>query len=143
LTDSYLGLIVPVMVDGMVVFLLRQFFLAVPSELADAARVDGASWWVVLWRVYLPLSRPALISGALILFVTQWSAYLWPLIVVNNPSLYLAPIMLVQTSRVLAYQVDYGELFAGATVLTMLPALVVLPLQRYFVRSVATSGLSG
>lgn len=143
LENTYLGLILPVMIDGMVIFLLRQFFLGIPGEIVDSARVDGASWWTVLGRIYLPLSRPALIGGALILFITQWTAYLWPLLISNDPSMYLAPIALAQATHQGWLKTDVGVMFAGSVILTLVPVLALLPLQRYFVQSIAGSGLKG
>jgi putative chitobiose transport system permease protein len=142
--DTYIGLIVPVMVDGIVILLLRQFFLGIPREFLDSARVDGASSFVALTRIYLPLSRPALIGGALLLFIGQWTSYLWPLLIVNDPHLMLAPIALAQAaSGEGQHYVDYGAMFAGAVILTAIPVLILLPLQRYFVQSVTGSGVKG
>jgi putative chitobiose transport system permease protein len=142
LNDSYVGLILPGIADGIVILLLRQFFLGIPRELVDAARVDGASWLTVLTRIYIPLSRPVLVGGAILLFITQWQAYLWPLIIVNDPSLQLAPVALVLASRG-QFLTAYGTLFAGAVVLSVVPAIILLGLQRYFVRSVARTGITG
>jgi putative chitobiose transport system permease protein len=144
LQDTFVGLIVPVMVDGIVILLLRQFFLGIPREIIDSARVDGASWLAVLTRICLPLSKPALLGGALILFLGQWTSYLWPLLIINDPNLMLAPIALAQAGAGQGqHYVDYGAMFAGAVILTLIPVLILLPLQRYFVRSVAGSGLKG
>jgi multiple sugar transport system permease protein/putative chitobiose transport system permease protein len=141
LIDTYAGLILPVMIDGLVIFLLRQSFLGIPHELSDAARVDGASWWRVFLRIYMPLAVPALVGGALILFITQWSAYLWPLLVVNDPQMYLAPIALTQAYQSQFRTIDYGLMLAGSTILTVVPALFLLPLQRYYVQSVAGTAI--
>jgi ABC-type glycerol-3-phosphate transport system permease component len=143
LENSYLGLIVPVMVDGIVIFLLRQFFLGIPRELVEAARVDGASWLAVLTRIFVPIARPALIGGGLVLFVNQWAAYLWPLLIVSQPNMALAPIALAQAYTGDLHSVDYGVMFAGSVVLTLVPVVVLLPLQRYFTQSLSTSGIAG
>ena len=138
LRDSYAGLILPGLANGMAIFLLRQFFLGIPAVLREAAQVDGASWWTILLRVYVPLARPALIGASLIFFVGQWQAYLWPLLVVSDPGLNLAPIALSEFMG--QYNFDFGQLFAGAFVLSIIPILILLPLQRYFTQSVATTG---
>lgn len=122
----------------MAIFLLRQFFLGIPTELCEAAQVDGASWWTILFRVYVPLAQPALIGASLIFFVAQWQAFLWPLLVVSDPNLNLAPIALSQFLG--QYNFDFGQLFAGAFVLSIIPVIILLPLQRYFTQSVATTG---
>jgi putative chitobiose transport system permease protein len=139
LANSYAGLILPGVANGLAIFLLRQFFMAVPRELISAAQIDGATWWSIFWRIYLPLARPAMISAGLMLFVWQWQAYLWPLLIAADPSLHVAPVALAK--YLAQYDFDFGQLFAGAFLLALIPILVLLPLQRYFTQSVASSGL--
>lgn len=139
LQNTYIALILPFIGNGMVIFLLRQFFLAIPSQLVDAAQMDGAGWFRIFFTIYLPLSRPALISAAIILFNGQWQAYLWPLLVTTREDQFLAPITL--GLMVGQYQTDYGQIFAGSAVLSLIPAAILLVFQRYFTDSVSTSGL--
>ncbi len=138
LRDTYEGLILPGLANGMAIFLLRQFFLGIPAELREAAQVDGASWWTILLKIYVPLAQPALIGASLIFFVAQWQSYLWPLLVVSDPNLSLAPITLSQFLG--QYNFDFGQLFAGAFMLSIIPIVIMLPLQRYFTQSVAGTG---
>lgn len=139
LDDSYAGLILPGIANGLAIFLLRQFFLGIPRELIYAAQVDGANWWDIFWRIYLPLSRSPMVGAGLMLFIWQWQAYLWPLLVASNPSLHVAPVALAK--YLAQYDFDFGQLFAGAFVLALIPILVLLPLQRFFTQSVSSSGL--
>jgi ABC-type glycerol-3-phosphate transport system permease component len=141
LDNSYLGLILPGIGNGFAVFLLRGFFLGVPVELADAARVDGLGWWGVFRRIYLPLSKPALIGAGLILFVFQWQAYLWPLLIAPDPEMKVAPVAIAQFAG--QQGVDFGAIFAGATMTAVVPLLVLLFFQRYFTQSVSASGVKG
>jgi putative chitobiose transport system permease protein len=141
LDNSYWALILPGIGNGFAVFLLRGFFLGVPVELAEAARVDGLGWWGVFWRIYLPLSRPALIGAGLILFVFQWQAYLWPLLIAPDPEMKVAPVAIAQFAG--QQGVDFGAIFAGATMTALVPLLVLLFFQRYFTQSVTASGLKG
>jgi putative chitobiose transport system permease protein len=141
LDNSYLALILPGIGNGFAVFLLRSFFLGVPVELAEAARVDGLGWWGVFWRIYLPLSKPALIGAGLILFVFQWQAYLWPLLIAPDPQMKVAPVAIAQFAG--QQGVDFGAIFAGATLTALVPLLVLLFFQRYFTQSVSASGLKG
>jgi ABC-type glycerol-3-phosphate transport system permease component len=141
LENSYLALILPGVGNGFAVFLLRSFFLGVPTELAEAARVDGLGWWGVFWRIYLPLSKPALIGAGLILFVFQWQAYLWPLLIAPDPAMKVAPVAIAQFAG--QQGVDFGAIFAGATMTALVPLLVLLFFQRYFTQSVTASGLKG
>src|SRR3989454_8814563 len=82
--DTYAGLISTELVSVWGIFLLRQFFLTIPRDLEDAARLDGAGDWTVFWRVVLPLSKPALATLAVLAFVDQWKSFLWPLIVTRS-----------------------------------------------------------
>lgn len=139
LQNTYAGLILPGIGNGLAVFLLRQFFLAVPRELVEAARIDGLSWWGVFTRIHLPLSRPALIGAGLTLFTFQWQSYMWPLLIGTEPSKQLGPIALGTLQGQMV--VDYGQVFAAAVVLTVIPLVVLLRLQRHFTQSIANSGL--
>ncbi|WP_051851847.1 carbohydrate ABC transporter permease [Streptomyces sp. NRRL F-5650] len=139
LQNTYAGLILPGIGNGLAVFLLRQFFLAVPKELVEAARIDGLSWWGVFTRIHLPLSRPALIGAGLTLFTFQWQSYMWPLLIGTEPSKQLGPIALGTLQGQMV--VDYGQVFAAAVVLTVIPLVVLLRLQRHFTQSIASSGL--
>ncbi|HYN94350.1 MAG TPA: carbohydrate ABC transporter permease [Pilimelia sp.] len=139
LENSYLALILPGIGNGFAVFLLRSFFLGIPGDLAEAARVDGLGWWGIFWRVYLPLSKPALIGAGLILFVFQWQAYLWPLLIAPAPEMKVAPVAIAQFAG--QQGVDFGAIFAGAAMTALVPLLVLLFFQRYFTQSVSSSGL--
>lgn len=138
LQNSYAGLILPGIGNGLAVFLLRQFFLGIPRELAEAAMVDGLGWFGIFTRIYLPLSKPALIGAGLILFVFQWQAYLWPLLIAPNPDYYVASVAIASFAG--QYDVDYGQMFAGAVFTALLPMAVLLIFQRYFIASFATTG---
>ncbi|MER8004012.1 carbohydrate ABC transporter permease [Streptomyces sp. NPDC095613] len=139
LQNTYAGLILPGIGNGLAIFLLRQFFLAVPKELVEAARIDGLSWWGVFTRVHLPLSRPALIGAGLTLFTFQWQSYMWPLLIGTEPAKQLGPIALGTLQGQMV--VDYGQVFAAAVVLTVIPLIVLMRLQRHFTQSIASSGL--
>ena len=138
LADSYLALILPGLGNGLAVFLLRQFFLGLPKELVEAAELDGMGWWRILWHIYVPLSRPALVSAGLILFIFQWQAFLWPLLITTSPEKDLAATSLAKLSGQTG--VDYGQLFAGTAVITIVPILLLLIFQRQFTQSLANTG---
>lgn len=137
--NTFWALILPGIGNGLAIFLLRQFFLGIPKQLVEAARIDGASLFKIFWYIYLPLSRPALISAGIILFMFQWQAYLWPLIIISDPSMRVGPVALAQFSN--QFDFDLSQLFAGAMVLSVIPAILLLRFQRYFVGSLATSGI--
>jgi ABC-type glycerol-3-phosphate transport system permease component len=141
LQNTYLGLILPGIGNGFAVFLLRGFFQGVPAELTDAARVDGLGWWGIFLRIYLPLSKPALIGAGLILFVFQWQSYLWPLLIAPDPQYRVAPVAIAQLAG--EHGVDFGGIFAGAVVTAGIPLLILLFFQKYFTESLSSSGLKG
>lgn len=139
LQNTYAGLILPGLGHGLAIFLLRQFFLAIPTELVEAARIDGLGWFGVFARLYLPLSRPALVSAGLTLFIFQWQAYVWPLLIGTDTAHQLGPIALANMRG--QFTIDYGQLFAGSVVLTVIPLAIILRFQRQFTQSIATTGL--
>jgi putative chitobiose transport system permease protein len=138
LSNTLIALILPGLGNGLAVFNLRQFFLGVPASLSEAATLDGAGWFRIFWSVYLPLSRPALVGSGLILFLFQWQAYLWPVLVVSNQQLDLAPVAIAKSFG--AFSSNYGQVFAETAVLAIIPAVVLLALQRYFVASISATG---
>lgn len=138
LTNTMIGLILPGVGNGLAIFNLRQYFLGIPDSLREAAKLDGASEPRTLWSVYLPNSGPALVNSALLIFLGQWTAYLWPLLVVSDPELQLAPVALAKTFS--EHTSDFGQNFAGAILLSLVPALLMFGLQRFFGGLSMTSG---
>jgi ABC-type glycerol-3-phosphate transport system permease component len=136
--DTYLALIVPGIANGIVIFLFRQFFSQVPRELVDAARIDGASWLTIFVRIYLPLSKPVIISAALLIFLFQWESFLWPLIATRSEGLKVIQVALAGFEQ--RYQTLWNELFAAATLAALIPLLILLPLQRFYVQGVTAGG---
>jgi len=142
--STYQGLIVPeaAMTFAFGVFLLRQFFLTIPSELEDAARIDGAEPWQVFTRIVLPLSQPVLGALAIFAFRSAWNDFLWPLIAVNKPDMFPLPVALALLRGAYAAE-SYGPIMAGA-VLSALPLLIVfLVANRRIVEGVRVSALKG
>jgi putative chitobiose transport system permease protein len=138
LANTYTGLILPALGNGLSIFLLRQFFMGVPEELNEASRLDGLSWFGVFRRIYLPLSKGALIGAGLILFVFQWQSFLWPLLVAPSPDVRVAPVAIADFAQ--ESGVDFGQMFAAAILTTIVPLLLLLFFQRYFTGSNASSG---
>lgn len=138
--NTWQGLIIPGLANGLVVFLFRQFFREFPSALIEAARVDGGSWPTILLRIVFPLSRPVLLSAALLLWIATWNSYFWPLVVAPTEDL---RVVQVASAAVTEHNVLWPRLFAGSVVATLVPLLLVLPFQRYYVRSIAGIGVKG
>jgi ABC-type glycerol-3-phosphate transport system permease component len=138
LQNSYLGLILPGIGNGLAVFLLRQFFLGLPRELREAAMVDGMGWFGIFWHIYLPLSRPALISAGLIMFVFQWQSFLWPLIIAPGTNYKVAAVAIAEFST--EHAANFGQTFAAAMFVSLIPMAILLVFQKYFTSSVAATG---
>jgi ABC-type glycerol-3-phosphate transport system permease component len=139
--NSYAALIVPGLMSGFGVFLMHQFLQDIPDEMLAAARVDGAGEPVILWRVVLPLVRPALLTLGLFSFMASWDSFLWPLLVVTNNSLYTVPLGIASFEGM--YTTQYGQLMAVA-VAAMLPMLLIfLGLQRQFLRGLVIGSVKG
>lgn len=137
--DTYQGLIVPRATNAFGIFLLRQFFLTLPPELDDAARIDGAGEFRIYWQIILPLSLPALATLAVFHFMYNWNDFLWPLVITSSPEMRTLPAGL--TLFMGNYVIEHSILMAGATI-TLLPlAIAFALLQRFFVRGVAMTGL--
>jgi len=142
--STFQGLIVPEAATTFAfgVFLLRQFFLGMPGELEDAARIDGANAWQVFWRVVLPLSQPVLAALGIFAFRSAWNDFLWPLIAVNKPEMFPLPVALALLRSAYSSE-SYGPIMAGAA-LSAVPLLVVfLVANRRIVEGVRLSGLKG
>ncbi len=138
LQNTYFGLVLPGIGNGLAIFLLRQFFLGIPRDLREAAMVDGLGWFGVFWRIYLPLSGNALLSAAMMLFIYQWQAYLWPLLIAPAPEYKVAAIAIAQFSDM--YGASYGLIFSAAVFISLIPMVILGIFQRYFNLSVASTG---
>ncbi|MEM8532521.1 MAG: carbohydrate ABC transporter permease [Chloroflexota bacterium] len=139
--DQLVALIVPWVFTAYGTFLLRQFFMTLPRDLEEAALIDGASRWGVLFRIAMPLARPAMATLATFGFLYAWNSFLWPLIIISTPERMVVSQGLVQLQALYGVRVD---LIMAASVLAVLPTLAAFLLaQRYFIEGVATSGLAG
>lgn len=134
LGNSLIGLILPGLANGLAVFLLRQFFLGIPHELIDAARIDGMTNRQMIQYLFLPLARASIIGAGLLLFLAQWQEYLWPLLTITDSSKEVAPVALGEF--VTQFSTDFRGMFAAAVLTTALPMVLVLLLQRFFTQSV-------
>lgn len=141
LLNSYGGLIIPGVVTGFGIFLLRQFFLTLPKDLEDAARIEGCREFGIYWWIILPLSKPGLIALAIFTFQGYWNAFLWPLVVVQSESLYTVQLGLAMFRQ--QYVTSWGYLLAATTLVTIPVLLVFVFLQRHFTRGIALTGLKG
>ncbi|NLJ25530.1 MAG: carbohydrate ABC transporter permease [Firmicutes bacterium] len=139
--DTYYALVVPSLFNAFGIFLMRQFFLTIPRELDDAAVIDGASRFGILWRVYVPLSKPALATIGIFTFMGQWNSFIWPLIVTNSEE------MRVITTGISMFKDQYNTnwtlMMAASTTATVPLLIVFLFAQRWFIEGITLTGLKG
>ncbi|MET9830283.1 carbohydrate ABC transporter permease [Streptomyces sp. NPDC006385] len=139
--DSYRGLIIPGLFSGFTCFLFRQYFLGFPKELEEAARVDGLGYWGSYWRVVVPNSLNFFAAIATITFINGWNAFLWPLVIGQDPSAWTVQVAL--SSYMTNQTVNYHLIFM-ATAISILPLVFVfLFLQRWLVQGIAQTGIKG
>jgi multiple sugar transport system permease protein len=136
--NTYWAIFLPGAAGTFAVFLMRQFFLTLPSELGEAARIDGCTEFGVFWRIYMPLSLPAVATLALFTFQASWNSFLWNVIVLNDPNMYT--IQMGLQSFTFNNQTDYGPLMAASVVATIPMLLLFIFAQRYFVQGIAFTG---
>jgi multiple sugar transport system permease protein len=131
MTNTYWGLILPPLASPIGIFMMRQFIETLPTDLENAARLDGCSEWQIYRRVILPLIRPGLVVLGVFTFMNQWTSYLWPLVVETKDDMYTLTVGVKSLQSL--FTVNWGILSAGA-VLSMLPLVVIfIFLQRYFI----------
>jgi len=138
--DSYFALIVPFLASAYGCFLLRQFFLTIPRELEDAATIDGCGHWSIFARIILPLSKPALSAFGVIAFLGSWNSFIWPLIVINRPSMKTLPIGL-QSLQGYYGDGNWAVLMAGAVVAALPMLIIFLIAQKQFIEGITLTGL--
>jgi multiple sugar transport system permease protein len=139
--DTFWALILPSAFHALGVFLLRQFFMTIPRELEESALIDGAGRLRILWRIILPLSKPALATLGVFTFIREWNSFLWPLIATTSPDMRVLSVGLTLFTG--QYGTEWHLLMAAATV-TLLPTLLVFAFaQRYFIEGIALTGFGG
>lgn len=145
LADSYTGMILPFAINSAAVFIFRQYFLQLPRELFDAARVDGAGEFRILWNVALPLVRPALLTAVLLTFIGPWNEFLWPFLVTKQQDMEPLAVSLANYISTVAGSVSnpFGAILAGACVLAAPAVVLFIVFQRKFVSTDLGSGVKG
>jgi lactose/L-arabinose transport system permease protein len=139
LANTWIALIVPPLFNSLGVLFMRQSFSMMPSDLFDAARVEGVNDWKIFWHIALPLARPTLAALSIILFLASWNNYLWPLLISSDRSMFTAPVAL--GSLIGLTKVSWGGIMAGAVLLTAPMLIVFLLLQRHFIAGIAAGAV--
>jgi multiple sugar transport system permease protein len=145
LADSYLGMILPFAINSTAVFVFRQFFLQLPRDLFDAARIDGASELTILLRIAIPLSKPALITAVMLTFIGPWNEFLWPFLVTKEQDMQPLAVALANYISTVSGRAanPFGAILAGACVLAAPAVALFVVFQRHFVSSNLGSGVKG
>ena len=145
LSDNYLGMILPFFINSTAVVIFRQYFLQLPKELFEAARIDGASELVLLWRIAIPLVRPALITVVLLTFIGPWNEFLWPFLITKDAALQPLAVSLANYISTVAASAanPFGATLAGAVVLAAPVVVLFIVFQRYFISTDIGSGVKG
>lgn len=138
---SVLAVVLPSFAGAFGIFMLRQFFLNIPRELEDAAIVDGANLPTVYWRIILPLSKPALLTLGLLVFLAEWNSFIWPLIVLNDSDFYTVTIGINLFRQ--EGSAEWPNIFAGSVAATFPIVLLFLIAQRHIIGGISLSGLKG
>lgn len=139
--DTYKALVLPAIFTAYGTFMLRQFFMTLPSELEDAAKIDGCSLWRIYWQIILPLSKPALATLSTFTFLGNWQSFIWPLIVTSSEKMKTLPVGLSYFQDM--YTTNWTLLMAAA-VIVLVPALIVFIFnQRFITKGIALSGIKG
>ncbi len=142
--NTFYALIIPSLASPFYIFVFRQFFLTIPKELDEAAKMDGAGYYRIFWMVMLPLAGPAVATVFILSFLAEWSNLLKPLVFTSSPDLYtLQQGLAITLNRGANLVPNLGTLMAGVVLASILPIVMFLIGQRYFVRSVASTGLKG
>lgn len=143
LVNSYLALILPNMANAFGIFLMRQFIMGIPDDLLEAARIDGASEWKILWTVVTPLLRPAASALILFAFVFNWNNFLWPLTVVQTPDMNTV-VLALNSLRSYTSNIEFANVvMAGATISILPSVLIFIWFQKFFIEGIAMTGIKG
>jgi ABC-type glycerol-3-phosphate transport system permease component len=141
--NSYVGLIVPGMLNAFGVFMMRQYAADIPNELLEAARVDGAGEFRIFLRIALPLLTPAMTSLGILVFIWSWGAFLWPLVVVHDRSLQVLAVGLTDFSQSFSRAPEWAQAMATATIATLPIAVLFAFFQKFFIKGLTAAAVKG
>jgi multiple sugar transport system permease protein len=140
---QYVSVILVLAISATSVFLLRQYFITIPKDLEEAARIDGAGHWTTFWRVMLPLATPAVAAVTILQFQGTWNGFFWPFVLIQDPDLWTLPLGLTQFRLNGGFGTNWPPLMATVVIATIPILILYMFFQRYFVEGVAASGVKG
>ena len=141
MADTFIGVVIPSFAGAFGVFLLRQFFLGIPSELEDAARIDGASRFRIYWQIIVPLAKPAMVTLGVFIVIDQWQSFIWPLVVLNDTDKYPITVGLTLTRNM--GRMNWPVLLAGSVIGSAPLIAIFLISQKFLIGGITLSGLKG
>ncbi len=141
LTNTFTGVVLPGFAGAFGIFLLRQFFLNIPRELEDAARIDGSGFFGTYWRIMLPLAKPAMVTLGVFIFLNEWSSFVWPLIILSDWKKYPVTVGIALFRDV--NQINWPAVFAGSTIVSFPIIILFIIAQEYIIGGISLSGLKG
>lgn len=136
--NSYLGLIIPVIANPFYIFLFRQTFLGIPKELEEAAIIDGANQYTIFFRIIMPLAKPIYATVSILIFIAYWNDFIWPVMIISDPK--KQTIQMALSTLFSVQPVNYGQVMAGLTFVTIPVLIIFLVMQKYYVQGVAGTG---
>ena len=139
LLNTYWAIVLPGAAGEFAVFMMRQFFVTLPDDLGESARIEGAGEFRIFWNIYLPLTKPALAALAIFTFQGGWNNFMWPMIILNDPKRYTIQMALQAFSY--NYATEYGPMMAASIVATMPIFILFVFAQKYFIQGIAFAGL--
>jgi len=139
LLNTYWAIVLPGAAGAFAVFMMRQFFVTLPDDLGESARIEGAGEFRIFWNIYLPLTKPALAALAIFTFQGGWNNFMWPMIILNDPKRYTIQMALQAFSY--NYATEYGPMMAASIVATMPIFILFIFAQKYFIQGIAFAGL--
>lgn len=139
LLNTYWAIVLPGAAGAFAVFMMRQFFVTLPDDLGESARIEGAGEFRIFWNIYLPLTKPALAALAIFTFQGGWNNFMWPMIILNDPKRYTIQMALQAFSY--NYATEYGPMMAASIVATMPIFILFVFAQKYFIQGIAFAGL--
>ena len=137
--NTRLALILPMVANGMIVFLYRQFFKDIPDSIIESARLDGANTLRIFFQLITPLSKPVIISASLMMFIQQWDAFLWPLVAASTKELKVMQVAIAELNG--EEKVMWGVILAGTSITILIPTCILVPLQKYYIMGISSSGM--
>lgn len=139
--NTYFALIIPGLFSAFGIFLMRQYYITLPKELEESAKIDGCNQWKIFWKIFFPLSLPSIVTLSIFSFITSWNSFLWPLLVINSDYLKTLPVALASFKSSFREVINWSLIMAG-TLISVIPSLLIFIFgQKYFISGITTGSV--